>query len=90
MGRIRVGNNCFIGHSVIVLPGVTIGDNVIIGAGSVVSRNIPSDSVAAGVPAKVICSLDEYYERNLDKGTFYKSPGMSLKDKRNFLINNVK
>lgn len=82
MGCIKVGNNCFIGHSVIILPGVTIGDNVIIGAGSIVTRDIPSDSVVAGIPAKVVCSLDGYYEKNLSKGTFYATAGLKVKDKK--------
>ena len=43
---------------------MTIGDDVIIGAGSVVNRNIPSNSVVAGNPAKVICTLSEYIEKN--------------------------
>jgi acetyltransferase-like isoleucine patch superfamily enzyme len=59
-GPITVGDNVFFGGGVVVLPGVTIGDNVVIGARSVVSRDIPSNSVAAGVPARVIKSLDEY------------------------------
>lgn len=57
---IKVGNNVFIGLGCIILPGVTIGDNVVIGAGAVVSRNIPSNVVAVGIPAKPICTLDEY------------------------------
>lgn len=51
---ITVGNNVWIGAGVTVLPGVTIGDNVTIGAGSLVNRDIPADSVAVGVPCKVI------------------------------------
>ena len=51
---IKVGNNVWIGGNVIVLPGVTIGDNVVIGAGSVVNKDIPSNSVAVGNPCKVI------------------------------------
>lgn len=58
-----IGNNVFIGMKSIVLMGSDIGDNVIIGAGSVVSGTIPSNCVAAGVPAKVICSLDTYYNK---------------------------
>jgi len=57
---ISIGNNVYIGINCTILPGVTIGDNVIIGAGSVVSRDIPSDSVAAGIPAKVIKPIEEY------------------------------
>ena len=51
---IKIGNNVWIGGNVVVLPGVTIGDNVVIGAGSVVNKDIPSNSVAVGNPCKVI------------------------------------
>lgn len=54
---IKIGNNVWIGGSVSVLPGVTIGDNVVIGAGSVVIRDIPSNTVAVGNPCKVIKQL---------------------------------
>ena len=51
---VTIGNNCWIGGSVSILPGVSIGDNVTIGAGSVVVKDIPSGSVAVGNPAKII------------------------------------
>ena len=54
---IKVGNDVWIGGGVRVLPGVTIGDNVVIGAGSVVVHDIPSNSVAVGNPARVIKKL---------------------------------
>ena len=54
---ITVGNDVWIGAGVSVLPGVTIGDNCVIGAGSVVSKDIPSNSVAVGNPCKVIKSI---------------------------------
>lgn len=57
---IKIGNNVFIGTNSILLPGTTIGDNCVIGAGSVVKGSIPSNSVAAGVPAKVLKSIEEY------------------------------
>ena len=47
----------------IILPGVTIGNNVVIGAGAVVSKNIPDNSVAVGIPAKVIKPIDEYFQK---------------------------
>ncbi len=56
---ITVGNNVWIGANVSVLPGVTIGDNCVIGAGSVVNRDIPANTVAAGNPCKVIKSIDQ-------------------------------
>lgn len=60
---ITIGDDVYIGNNVILLPGVNIGNNVIIGAGAVVSRDIPSNSVAVGVPAKVIKTADEYLEK---------------------------
>ena len=60
---ITVGDNVYIGNNVIILPGVTIGNNVIIGAGAVVSRDIPDNSLAVGVPARVIKTADEYFEK---------------------------
>lgn len=62
-GQINIGKDCFIGHSSIVMPNVTIGDRSIIGSGSVVTKDIPPNSVAAGNPAKVICDIDEYLEK---------------------------
>lgn len=56
---IKVGNNVWIGGNVIVLPGVTIGDNVTIGAGSVVTKDIPSNVIAYGNPARVMKKIEE-------------------------------
>ena len=54
---VTIGHNVWIGGSVTILPGVTIGDNVTIGAGSVVTRDIPSNSIAVGNPCKVVKTL---------------------------------
>lgn len=62
-GRVKIGNNVWLGQHVTILKGVTIGDNVIIGAGSIVSKSIPSNSVAVGRPAKVVCTFEEYYAK---------------------------
>lgn len=62
-GRVKIGSNIYFGRDVTILKGVTIGDNCIIGLGSVITKDIPSNSVAAGCPCKVICSIDEYYEK---------------------------
>jgi len=59
---IVVGDDVYIGIRAMILPGVTIGNRCIIGAGSVVTKDIPDNSVAAGVPARVIKSTDEYLE----------------------------
>ena len=60
---ITVGNDVYIGNNVLILPGVKIGNNVVIGAGAVVARDIPDNSVAVGVPARVIKTADEYLEK---------------------------
>lgn len=65
---VRIGSNCWLGAGVIVLPGVTIGDNVVVGAGSVVTRDLPSNVVAVGNPCRVLREIGErdreYYFRN--------------------------
>lgn len=61
--KIEIGNNVMIGAETIIMPGVTIGNNVIIGAGSVISKDIPSGSCVAGVPAKKIGTFDELAEK---------------------------
>lgn len=62
-GAVTIGNNIYFGTNVTILKGVTIGDNCIIGAGSIVTKSIPANSVAVGIPAKVVCSVDDYYEK---------------------------
>lgn len=57
---ITVGNNVFIGYGAMIMPGVTIGNNVVIGAKALVTRDIPDDSVAVGIPARVIKGIDGY------------------------------
>ena len=63
IGEIHVGNNVFIGSNTTILGGANIGSNVIIGAGSLVNKDIPSNSVVGGVPARVICTFDEFVEK---------------------------
>lgn len=67
IGRVKIGNSVFIGAGTVVLPGVTIGDNVIIGANSTITHDIPSNSVVAGSPAKKICSLEEYLNKERER-----------------------
>lgn len=62
-GRVTIGNNVYFGRYCTVLKGVTIGDNCIIGYGSIVTKSIPSNCVAIGRPAKVVCTLEEYYKK---------------------------
>ena len=67
---VHIGKNVFVGQKSFILPGVNIGDNCIIGAGSVVTKDIPSNSVAAGVPCKVITSIDKWAEKKLAEKQF--------------------
>ncbi len=62
-----IGNNCFIGIKTIILMGANIGDNSIVGAGSVVSGKFPPNVVIAGNPARVVRSLEEHYKIRLEK-----------------------
>lgn len=64
IGNVVIGDNVFVGADSVILPNVTIGNNSIIGANSTVSRDIPANVVAAGSPAKVICTLEEYLDQN--------------------------
>lgn len=64
VGKVVIGNNVFIGADAIILPNTRIGNNVIIGAGTVVTYDIPDNSVVAGTPGRVINSCDAYIERN--------------------------
>ena len=89
MARIKIGNNCFIGCGAVIMGGVKIGDNVIIGTRSVVTKDIPSGMVAAGMPARIICTIEDYYRKNKDRGRFYPTPSMTWDEKKAYLIKNV-
>lgn len=67
LGKVKIGNNVFVGAGSIILPNVEIGNDVVIAAGSVVNRNIPNDSVVAGVPAKKIKSCSDFKKIYQDK-----------------------
>ena len=57
---VRIGRNCWIGAGVIIVPGITVGDNVVIGAGSVVTKDLPSNVLAAGNPCRVLREINEH------------------------------
>lgn len=61
---VSIGSNVYIGARAVVLPGVTIGDGAIVGAGSVVRRDVPSGAVVAGNPARIIGQAHEFVERH--------------------------
>ena len=72
IGRVTIGSNVFIGAETVVLPGVTIGNNVVVGANSTVTHNVPDNTVVAGSPARVICTLEEYL--NKERGRMATAP----------------
>ncbi|WP_267405630.1 MULTISPECIES: DapH/DapD/GlmU-related protein [unclassified Chryseobacterium] len=70
-GRIKIGNNTFIGKGAVLLPGVSIGSNCIVGSMSVVSSSVPDNSVYAGAPARFICTIEQYGDKLLANNTVY-------------------
>lgn len=70
-GRIRLGKNCFVGNNCTFLPGAQMGDNCILGAGSVLNSSMPANTVFAGVPAKYICTIEEYGDKALQNNVMY-------------------
>ena len=73
--EIKIGNNCFIGARVIILPGTTIGDNAIIGSGAVVKGVIPPNSVVVGNPSRVVANTVEWTNKHLEKKDFIMYEG---------------
>ena len=83
-GRINVLDNCVLGYGVIILPGVTIGPNSVVGAGAVVTRSVPPNVLAAGNPAKPVMTVNQYAEWALAATPSYDVQEY-LKDKRSVL-----
>ena len=69
---IHVGDRVFVGTRTIILPGVTIGSDVVVGAGSIVTRDIPDGSVAAGSPCRVLGTISDYERRALERATLWE------------------
>ena len=85
-GPVKIGNNVFFGNNAIVLPNVTIGDNCIIGAGAIVTRDIPPNSVAVGIPARVVETIDEYKKKIGNQGAV-KTKKLDSKRKEQYIRN---
>lgn len=78
-GKIVIGNNCFIGHGVILMPNVILGDNCVVAAGAIVTKSFPDNTVIAGIPAKPLMTTKEYAEKCLKNCPRY--------DRNNFINN---
>lgn len=84
-GRVTIGDYVYLGNRVMVMPGCTIGNHVIVAAGSVVTKSVPDNVVVAGVPAHIVCSLDEYCNKNIKYNTHTK--GIPSIQKKQILLN---
>lgn len=83
-GKIEIGDWVYIGSGSMIMPGVTIGNNVLVAAGSVVTKSIPPRVVVGGNPAKIICTVDEFYEKN--KKYNIKTKGKTNLEKKEILL----
>ncbi len=72
---VHIGRNCWLGAGVVVVPGVSIGDNTVIGAGSVVTKDIPANVVAVGSPCRVLRPINEH-----DREVYFKSRAIDWSD----------
>lgn len=86
-GKIEVGEYSFIGARAIIMPGTIIGNHCVIGAGSLVNRNVPDGTVYAGVPAKYICTTEEYAEKCLKNMPLDFNETEYMQDKKKYLVN---
>lgn len=85
VGKIKIGDNVHIGTNAVIMPGVNIGNNCIVGCGAIVTKSVPDNSVAAGIPAKVIEDIGTYINKNKDN--FVHTKGLNKKEKRKLLSN---
>lgn len=87
LGRVTIGNSCFIGANSTIMPGVTLADNTVVGAGSVVTHSTKDPGmVIAGNPARVVCTVQEYLNKNQEK--IVNLSGMSMVDIQRYIAQN--
>ncbi len=83
-GRITIGKNCFIGMGSMIMAGVTLEDNCIVAAGSVVTKSFQKGSVIGGTPARLICTVEDLVLKNEEYG--FNIRGLDSSEKRNLLL----
>lgn len=83
-GKVTIKDNVYIGNNCLIMPGVTIENNVIVAAGSVVTKSIPNNSIVGGNPARIIGEVESYLEKI--KKYNVNSKGMSFEQKKNYLL----
>lgn len=83
-GRVTICDNAYIGSGAQIMPGVTIGKGSLVAAGSIVTKSVPDGVVVAGNPAKYVCTVDEYIERNAKYNVGTK--GLSYEAKKKVLL----
>ncbi len=88
-GRIKIGNNTFIGMNCLILPKTTIGNNCIIGAGSVVRGNIPDNSVVIGNPAQVVMNTDRYRTKVFSNPVLGEYRLLKKEEKKQMLLDKI-
>lgn len=88
-GKIEVGEYSFIGANSTIMPGVVIGDHCVIGAGSLVTKNIPNGTVYAGVPARFICTTEQYAEKCLKNMPEDYDEAAFRANKKEYLISHI-
>ena len=83
-GKIVIEDWAYIGSQSLIMPGVTIGEGALVAAGSVVTKSVPPRTVVGGNPAKVLCTVDDYIQRNIKYNT--KTKGLNSEEKKNILV----
>jgi acetyltransferase-like isoleucine patch superfamily enzyme len=83
-GPISIEDNCVIGHDAILFPNIRIGKNSIVGAGSVVISDVPPDTIAMGVPARPVGSVEKYKQKCIARWNEQKPPGIVIEPGRNW------
>lgn len=83
-GKVVIKDNVYVGNNCLIMPGVSIGSNVLVAAGSVVTKSVPDNVVVAGNPAKIVSNIEDFEKKMLTKNV--ASKGMSKTEKENYLL----